>query len=105
RCIGAALGLKLAPGAVLAEHDAHALAASMADSLFEAMRGGPPRAGGGAARGAGGADLLRLDPLTWRGDISDVSFSGGVSEYIYGGEIKSYGDLGLELAGALRERL
>jgi ethanolamine utilization protein EutA len=48
---------------------------------------------------------LRLDPLTWRGDISDVSFSGGVSEYIYGGEIKSYGDLGMELAGALRERL
>ena len=97
RRIGAALGLKLAPGAVLAEHDAHALAASMADSLFEAMRGGSPR--------AGGADLLRLDPLTWRGDISDVSFSGGVSEYIYGGEIKSYGDLGMELAGALRERL
>ena len=97
RRIGAALGLKLAPGVVLAEHDACALAASMADSLFAAMRGGSPR--------AGGADLLRLDPLTWRGDISDVSFSGGVSEYIYGGEIKSYGDLGLQLAGALRERL
>jgi ethanolamine utilization protein EutA len=97
RRIGAALGLKLAPGAVLVEHDARALAASMADSLFEAMLGGSPR--------AGGADLLRLDPLTWRGDISDVSFSGGVSEYIYGGEIKSYGDLGLHLAGALRERL
>jgi ethanolamine utilization protein EutA len=69
----------------------------MAERLFEAMRGGSPK--------AGGADLLRLDPLTWRGDISDVSFCGGVSEYIYGGEIKSYGDLGLELAGALRERL
>ena len=38
-----------------------ALAARMADSLFEAMKGGSPR--------AGGADLLRLDPLTWRGDI------------------------------------
>jgi len=49
--------------------------------------------------------LLRLDPLTWRGDISDVSFSGGVSEYIYGGEIKSYGDLGLQLAGEIRARL
>jgi ethanolamine utilization protein EutA len=69
----------------------------MAESLFEAMRGGSPK--------AGGASLLRLDPLTWRGDISDVSFSGGVSEYIYGGEIKSYGDLGLQLAGELRERL
>ena len=97
RRIGAALGLKLEPGAVLAERDARALAASMAESLFEAMRGGSPK--------AGGAGLLRLDPLTWRGDISDVSFSGGVSEYIYGGEIKSYGDLGLQLAGELRERL
>jgi ethanolamine utilization protein EutA len=97
RRIGAALGLELKPGAVLAEHEARVLAASMAEALFEAMRGGSPR--------AGGADLLRLDPLTWRGDISDVSFSGGVSEYIYGGEIKSYGDLGMELAGALRERL
>jgi ethanolamine utilization protein EutA len=48
---------------------------------------------------------LRLDPLTWRGDISDVSFSGGVAEYIYGGEVKSYGDLGLQLASELRERL
>src|SRR3974377_1848551 len=61
------------------------------------MRGGSPKAGGGG--------LLRLDPLTWRGEVSDVSFSGGVSEYIYGGEIKSYGDLGLELAGELRPRL
>jgi len=97
RRIGAALGLKLEPGAVLAEHGARALAASMANSLFEAMRGGSPQ--------AGGVDLLRLDPLTWRGEISDVSFSGGVSEYIYGGEVKSYGDLGLQLAGELRERL
>jgi ethanolamine utilization protein EutA len=97
RRIGAALGLNLELGAVLAEHDASALAASMADSLFEAMRGGSPK--------AGSDDLLRLDPLTWSGDISDVSFSGGVSEYIYGGEIKSYGDLGLQLARELRQRL
>jgi ethanolamine utilization protein EutA len=97
RRIGAALGLKLEPGAILAEKDARALAASMADSLFAAMRGGSPQAGGN--------DLLRLDPLTWRGEVSDVSFSGGVSEYIYGGEIKSYGDLGLQLAHELRERL
>ena len=97
RRIGAALGLKLEPGTILAEEDARALAGAMAESLFEAMRGGSPK--------AGGIGLLRLDPLTWRGDISDVSFSGGVSEYIYGGEIKSYGDLGLQLANELRARL
>jgi ethanolamine utilization protein EutA len=97
RRIGAALGLKLEVGAALAEQDARALASAMAESLFEAMRGGSPK--------AGSVDLLRLDPLSWRGDISDVSFSGGVSEYIYGGESKSYGDLGLQLAGELRARL
>ena len=97
RRFGAALGLKLEPGVVLADEDARALAASMADRLFEAMRGGSPR--------LGGANLLRLEPLHWRGKISDVSFSGGVSEYIYGGEAKSYGDLGLHLAAELRARL
>ena len=34
-----------------------------------------------------------------------MSFSGGVSEYIYGGEAKSFGDLGPELAAELRARL
>src|SRR5690242_12938512 len=97
RQFGAALGLKLEPGMVLGEGDARALAARMADSLFDAMRGGAPTAAGAA--------LLRLDPLTWRGELADVSFSGGVAEYIYGGEIKSYGDLGLHLAAELRSRL
>src|SRR5689334_7471490 len=87
RRFGNAVGLELKPGAVLAEHDARKLAAIMADCLIAAMRGGAPQ--------AGGAGLLRLDPLHWRGEISDVSFSGGVAEYIYGGEVRSYGDLGL----------
>ena len=55
RRFGAELGLKLETGAILTEDQAHALAAAMADKLFEAMRGGAPH--------AGGADLLRLDPL------------------------------------------
>src|ERR1700722_12476173 len=97
RRFGAELGLKLAPGVVLSEQQAQALAARMADSLFEAMKGGSPR--------AGGADLLRLDPLTWRGEVSDVSFSGGVSEYIYGGEAKAFGDIGPPLAAEVRARL
>jgi len=97
RRFAAALGLNLEPDAVLAGERARALAALMADSLFEAMRGGSPR--------VGGADLLRLDPLSFRGEISDVSFSGGVSEFIYGGEAKSYGDLGPQLAVELRARL
>ena len=69
----------------------------MADRLFEAMRGGSPR--------ADGAELLRLDPLSFRDAIADVSFSGGVSEYIYGGEAKAFGDIGPQLAKEVRERL
>ena len=97
RRFGAELGLKLKLGDTLAGDDARGLAASMADKLFDAMRGGTPRAGGAA--------LLRLDPLGYRGEISDVSFSGGVAEYIYGGEAKGFGDLGPELAAELRARL
>jgi ethanolamine utilization protein EutA len=97
RSFGAELGLKLAPGVLLGENDARALAARMADSLFEAMRGGSPRAGGAA--------LLRLDPLSFRGEVADVSFSGGVSEYIYGGEAKGFGDIGPQLAAEVRARL
>src|SRR6202047_5258358 len=91
------LGIKLELGATLAPEDARALAARMADSLVEAMAGGSPPAAG---RG-----LLRLDPLTARGPIDQITFSGGVSEYIYGREAEMFGDLGALLAQEIRERL
>jgi ethanolamine utilization protein EutA len=97
RRFGAELGLKLAPGLAVTADQTRALAALMADRLFEAMRGGSPR--------ADGAELLRLDPLSFRDAIADVSFSGGVSEYIYGGEAKAFGDIGPQLAKEVRERL
>jgi ethanolamine utilization protein EutA len=97
RRFGAELGLKLELGAILTDDGADALAARMTDALFEAMQGGAPR--------AGGAELLRLDPLSFRGTVADVSFSGGVSEYIYGGEAKAFGDIGPQLAAQLRDRL
>src|SRR5208282_2254789 len=62
RRFGSELGLKLDLGYVLAEAEAQALAARMADRLFEAMAGRSPR--------AAGADLLRLDPLGFRGTLS-----------------------------------
>ena len=91
------LGLSLAPGAALAEADAKALAAAMADRLFEAIDGGAPRAAGAA--------LLRLDPLVRRGAIDAISFSGGVAEYIYGAETRSFGDLGPLLAREILARV
>lgn len=97
RRFGAELGLKLDVDSKVGDDAARALAARMADRLFDAMKGGSPQADGAA--------LLRLDPLTFRGALSDVSFSGGVSEYIYGGEAKAFGDLGPQLAAEVRARL
>jgi ethanolamine utilization protein EutA len=90
-------GLALELGDPLGETDARALAAAMADRLFEAMRGGTPKLGDTA--------LLRLDPLPYRGKIDEVTFSGGVAEYIFGWEKSSYGDLGALLGEEIRKRV
>ena len=93
----AALGLTLAPGAPLEETAARALAARMADALFEGMRGGAPN--------IGGRSLLRLDPLAYASPIDQLSFSGGVAEYIDGREAQGFGDLGALLAAEIRARV
>src|SRR4051794_14526408 len=96
RRFAAELGVTLELGAQLAAETARALAARMADRLFEAMNGGSPA--------AGGVGLLRLNPLSAGAEIAQVSFSGGVSEYIYGREAQTYGDLGVLLAQEIRTR-
>jgi ethanolamine utilization protein EutA len=47
---------------------------------------------------------LRLDPLARRGAVDQLTFSGGVAEYIYGREAQTYGDLGALLAQEIRVR-
>src|SRR5215510_2704694 len=96
RRFGAEIGVALEPGAPLAAEAARAMAARMAECLFEAMEGASPT--------AAGSGLLRLDPLSSRAAIDLVTFSGGVSEYIYGREAASYGDLGVLLAHEIRAR-
>ncbi|HEY6257613.1 MAG TPA: ethanolamine ammonia-lyase reactivating factor EutA [Xanthobacteraceae bacterium] len=91
------LGIKLALGEQLEPEAARALAARMADCLFEAMAGGSPT--------AAGAGLLRLDPLVQGHKIDQVTFSGGVAEYIYGREAEMFGDLGALLAQEIRSRV
>jgi ethanolamine utilization protein EutA len=73
------------------------MAASMAEKLFDAMRAKPAE--------VGGANLARIDPLSWKGGVENVSFSGGVSEYIYGREATSYGDLGPLLAEEIKKKV
>ena len=97
RRFAAELGIKLEIGAPLSQEQARALASRMADRLFEAMKGGTPS--------IDGSGLCRIDPLKPGRAITEVTFSGGVSEYIYGREAQSYGDLGVHLAEEIRARL
>ena len=97
RRFAAELGIPLELGAVLEPEAARALAARMADCLFAAMQGEAPK--------AAGTGLLRLDALSWRERLDEITFSGGVSEYIYGRETHSYGDLGALLAAEIRARV
>jgi ethanolamine utilization protein EutA len=61
------------------------------------MQGNAPR--------IGTTGLLRLDPLGYGGRIDAVTFSGGVSEYVYGWESEHFGDLGALLAAEIRNRV
>jgi ethanolamine utilization protein EutA len=90
-------GVTLRLGDALPDETARALAANMAEALFAAMRGETPA--------AGGTELLRLEPLAYRGRIDAVTFSGGVSEYIYRRETHGFGDLGGLLAAEIRARI
>ncbi len=49
--------------------------------------------------------LLRLDPLRNQCKPEAITFSGGVSEYIYGRESRAFGDLGPAFARAILERV
>jgi ethanolamine utilization protein EutA len=69
----------------------------MADRLFELMSQSAP--------GAEASALLRLEPLRNERKPDAVTFSGGVSEYIYGRESKAFGDLGAALGHAILERV
>ena len=68
----------------------------MADRLFEAMSR--------PALDPKTAALVRLQPLRNERPPDVVTFSGGVSEYLYGRETRGFGDLGGPLARAMLAR-
>src|SRR5204863_7030374 len=45
------------------------------------------------------------DPLSQRRALQQLTFSGGVAEYIYGREAQAYGDLGVLLEQEIRARV
>jgi ethanolamine utilization protein EutA len=97
RRFAARAGLALEIGAAPDAAGLRAMVQLMADALFEVISS--------PALSADNASLLRLDPLLNAARPAVVTFSGGVSEYIYDREQKSFGDLGPMLAQAVVERV
>ena len=94
------LGYPISLGQVIGDEQKEAMAALMAGLLMEAVGGRPMSQ---LAR-----DLMLTDELRDYSGPSDVDFllfSGGVSEYIYGHEASTFGDLGAHLGRALRQEL
>jgi ethanolamine utilization protein EutA len=84
-------------GDVAAPADLDKVAAGMADALVEALCTRPLP--------VNAAQLYLTDPLPDLGAIEGVMFSGGVAEYVYGREMRDFGDMGRRLGHAVRARL
>ncbi len=97
RRIAAETGLVLEIGAKPDANLLDAMVERMAGRLFEIVSK--------PAVGAEAAALLRLSPLRNARRPEVVTFSGGVSEYIYGREVRAFGDLGPALARAVLGRI
>jgi len=98
--IARSIGLDLKLGGPLGHHDRHRLADRMTDLIIGMVDRRPPD--------ALTASLLVTDPWPdWvrEIDIDAVTFSGGVSEYLYGREKSVYGDLGGDLAHSLEHAI
>ena len=90
-------GVNLALGQKLSQDALRAMASGMVDKLFAVLK--PEPLTEDIQR------LLRLPPLTYRGEIDSVMFSGGVSEFIYNREKTSFGDLGPLIADEIHRRI
>jgi ethanolamine utilization protein EutA len=93
----AEFGAPVALGQPVPEEALQRIVERMADRLFEAM---------GAQRLTRETQaLLRLPALRNERRPDTVTFSGGVSEYIYGRESNAFGDLGPRFARAVQARM
>lgn len=94
---GGAVGVELELGRLMDEDTLRAIASEMADRLFEVVNQ--------QELTAETRELLRLPPLSYRGKIDAVTFSGGVSEFIYGHAEDGFGDMGAVLGREIRQRV
>jgi ethanolamine utilization protein EutA len=95
RDIAQRVGVSLEVGAATSPDDLKKMVTYMVDQLLGEV------AAGGAS---GGSHLLRTAPLGDRADIAAITFSGGVSEFIYGRAEQTFGDLGPLIAAELAQR-
>lgn len=92
--VGHALGTEFRLGLRITDEDKTRIAGYLVDELLKSAR----------ITGDGKSPLLRGDPLP-PFEAGAVSFSGGVSEYIYRREEQTFSDLGPFLARAIHDRL
>ncbi len=95
--IGESAGFALKVGEIFTDEAKRALVTRMVESLFELLDCRPlsPLT----------RRLMHTAPLSDPSPLAALSFSGGVSEYLYGRESREFGDLGKALAGAIWKRL
>ncbi len=96
RFFAVAVGLNPAVGHKMDTSKLPSMASLMADKLFEVMSL--------SALSPETQRLLRLPPLSYRGQLDAITFSGGVSEFIYGHNPGNFGDLGALLAAEVKKR-
>jgi ethanolamine utilization protein EutA len=90
-------GYDIAIGKIINQEQKIAIAEKLADVLFEVLQRKP--------LSTLTTNMVISGPLTYTGPISEISFSGGVGEYIYDSDTQDYGDLGPHLGAAVRRRV
>ncbi|MCK4279977.1 MAG: ethanolamine ammonia-lyase reactivating factor EutA [Candidatus Thorarchaeota archaeon] len=97
RKVAEQLGIELSIGQTIDVDILRGLASSLAESLVDALQG-PPE-----------SDMARMlmmtPPLDVTEKIDELTFSGGVAEYIYETENREFNDLGRSLADAIRVKV
>ena len=90
-------GFTVELGQKISQDNLRKMVAGMMDKLFAMLK---PEAINEEIKG-----LLRLPPLTYKGEIDCVMFSGGVSEFIYNREKTTFNDLGPLIAQEIHRRM
>jgi ethanolamine utilization protein EutA len=97
RLVAETLGIELQLGQPLGMDDQRRMVEALASALFQVIRREPL---------GGLAQQLMLTPcLTSTDTVDHVTFSGGVSEYLYNRDTPYFGDLARPLADAIRDRV